>query len=564
MFQIIPPSHDTHSKYFSRIIFLLPIILLGCNPSPQTAEGLATATLPVTITLTPKNTRTPTPTPSPTNTPAPTIDAFNQNTWPADMLEYYLNLDTDPAKNALLPLSDAEFHKMFVEAIRYGLQQKGITKIKIDGWNYSTSWADEDVLYWGYLQQAAKSRQEVYISLVYLQKIAIDYRLEDIPHWYIYISADQQAEYGLWRDWISNSADPTIDFDSWTFGHLQNFQYPTSMYGLPIIIPYFSSRTTVGDYAGFVHLPGPMDDYAILTRIKDQRGYSYLKINALAIQDPIPFDASMHSCIGTSNGAHVMYCPNMPVISRGGDARVYNPGWDNANIWPKEEWLARLDPEFNFSILYNPERPGSDPERKHIADFQGFLHPRNGLELLKTVVISVPDASGKHRFNAWPDPLAPNGAIPPNLLNNAGFETTGSGWFTDAWKGDNLSIFSWETYGCRSGKGCVSIQMQEANDARWLQTVSVTPNTDYILEGWVKSQNVISTEMYTRMGGNLGVMEINRTSGGIFDTNDWMRVSLRFNSGDNSGITVACRLGYYGDIVTGRIWCDDFSLREEY
>jgi hypothetical protein len=63
------------------------------------------------------------------------------------------------------------------------------------------------------------------------------------------------------------------------------------------------------------------------------------------------------------------------------------------------------------------------------------------------------------------------------------------------------------------------------------------------------------------VGGNLGVMEINQASGGLFDNNEWMRVSIRFNSGENASITVACRLGYYGDTVTGRLWCDDLSLR---
>ena len=42
-------------------------------------------------------------------------------------------------------------------------------------------------------------------------------------------------------------------------------------------------------------------------------------------------------------------------------------------------------------------------------------------------------------------------------------------------------------------------------------------------------------------------------------TFDWTRTCVIFQA-ETSAVTAACRLGFYGSTVTGRLWCDDMSL----
>jgi hypothetical protein len=149
-------------------------------------------------------------------------------------------------------------------------------------------------------------------------------------------------------------------------------------------------------------------------------------------------------------------------------------------------------------------------------------------------------------------------------------ENINSSWFRDARKFSDSLVFSWEDTGCHSGNRCIKISSSEPNDARWVQSVNVEQNTKYLLAGWIKTKNVMQRDSdYARIGANLGILESGYRSGGIFNTNDWMFVSLHFNSGELSQISVTCRLGYYSGytffsgLVTGEMWCDDYSLTKE-
>jgi hypothetical protein len=92
---------------------------------------------------------------------------------------------------------------------------------------------------------------------------------------------------------------------------------------------------------------------------------------------------------------HEMYCPNYQVITKGVD---YPAAQETAKLWTKEEWLSRLNENFNFAILRTPSVSGSDPEREHIANMIGFLDPDNGLEMVEKVTISPPNSDQ----NTWP------------------------------------------------------------------------------------------------------------------------------------------------------------------
>jgi hypothetical protein len=95
---------------------------------------------------------------------------------------------------------------------------------------------------------------------------------------------------------------------------------------------------------------------------------------------------------------------------------------------------------------------------------------------------------------------------------------------------------------------------------RWIQTVPVNPNTEYELSGWIKTNNVVHGTGSIVAGANIGLFGTYEHTLGLFGTNDWTFVSMTFNSGEISEITIACRLGYWSGTATGTMWCDDISL----
>ena len=154
-----------------------------------------------------------------------------------------------------------------------------------------------------------------------------------------------------------------------------------------------------------------------------------------------------------------------------------------------------------------------------------------------------------------------------NLIVNPGFEegiyapgNNPIGWSTDAWRG--TSTFTWDSGVAHSGTKSVKITSTVPNDARWVQTVSVVPNSNYILSGWIKTENVGHSPPgeLLDIGANLSLYGTWEHSADLKGTNDWTYVSFEFNSGDNTEVTVACRLGYWSSTNTGTAWFDDIAL----
>jgi len=360
-----------------------------------------------TSTPAPVATETATATATKESSPTPEIekvDIFDMSTWTPEMLGYFKGLGSNASKNSLLPLTDAQFDEKLTEAMRFGLLQRGITQIDVDGKTTDTKEANEQTLLWGYLTESAKEQKEVYLSKDMIIKIDTNSALENIPHW---IGIDPKtkkvlAEYGLWAERYDNVLDITKINDPGAFSELQQFSVKVNVYGTEVSTPYFTSQTTYGDYAGFVRLPGATEKYASLTRIKDLAGHSYLKLNSTAIKDPVKFDPSMHTCLGVSDGLHEMSCPNYQVATKGVD---YPASWESAKLWTKEEWLSRLNPKFNSIILKTPLVSGNDTERKHVANIRGFLDPDSGLEIVEMVAICSSSSSNSFQNN-WPNPTS--------------------------------------------------------------------------------------------------------------------------------------------------------------
>lgn len=155
----------------------------------------------------------------------------------------------------------------------------------------------------------------------------------------------------------------------------------------------------------------------------------------------------------------------------------------------------------------------------------------------------------------------------PNLIMNPGFEAGDyaptnhpSDWSTDAWQ--DTSAFRWDSSISHSGTKSIRIVLSIPNGARWIQTVSVMPNTKYTLAGWIRTENVAVSppEQLANIGANLSIYGTWDHSVDLKGTNDWTYVSFEFDSGDSSEVTVACRLGYWCSTTTGTAWFDDITL----
>jgi hypothetical protein len=149
-----------------------------------------------------------------------------------------------------------------------------------------------------------------------------------------------------------------------------------------------------------------------------------------------------------------------------------------------------------------------------------------------------------------------------NPLVNGGFEdgtSSPTGWSSDAWN-TSYTAFTWDNTQAYSGTRSVKIVSTTPNDARWVQSITVQPNTDYRLSGWIKTSNVAHTQESVDAGANLSLYGTYTYSVGLFGTSDWTYVTLLFNSGSSTQFTVAARLGYWYGTTTGTAWFDELRL----
>ena len=152
----------------------------------------------------------------------------------------------------------------------------------------------------------------------------------------------------------------------------------------------------------------------------------------------------------------------------------------------------------------------------------------------------------------------------PNLLSNASFEEiTGPDrqpkeWTTRTYKGAALHIVDFKE--AKTGKRSLKITSREGADSSLFAKVSVKPDTDYQLSGWVKTAGIAGAR-----GAQLNVHEIQSPESartrGLRKRNDWTLLEVEFNSGNRREITVNCLFGGWGT-STGTAWFDDIALRE--
>ena len=150
-----------------------------------------------------------------------------------------------------------------------------------------------------------------------------------------------------------------------------------------------------------------------------------------------------------------------------------------------------------------------------------------------------------------------------DLLINASFEgssTSIDNWTENAWEENGyLNIFKLST-DAYDGNYSAYINAKSPNDIRLEQAVTVEPNTNYKLSGYIKAAGC--PEGAT--GANLSFMDtFVKTEDFTDTTGEWKYVELYVYTGDNqTEATVAARIGFYGSTNSGEAWFDDITLEK--
>ena len=149
---------------------------------------------------------------------------------------------------------------------------------------------------------------------------------------------------------------------------------------------------------------------------------------------------------------------------------------------------------------------------------------------------------------------------PDELVSNGGFElpvefpsSDPLNWSTSQWLPYSQILRDYDN--AHSGASSLRIKSSTGNDAWMWQQVAVEPDTPYMLTGWIKTENVSAG-----VGANLSLVGTWTHTEGLTGTNDWTRVSLWFNSGANTQLTIGARLGYWTSLCSGTAWFDDLRL----
>jgi hypothetical protein len=146
-----------------------------------------------------------------------------------------------------------------------------------------------------------------------------------------------------------------------------------------------------------------------------------------------------------------------------------------------------------------------------------------------------------------------------NLLLNASFETgqfgTPEAWSPGWWVPQNAR-FVWPESSAVSGSSSASLESLVSNDIRWWQSAPTIPGERYQLCGFLKGEAVGGQGS---VGANVSLIGGFVRSEGLSGTFDWTKACVEFTA-EAPRVEVACRLGFYGSIVRGKVWCDDFTL----
>jgi hypothetical protein len=156
--------------------------------------------------------------------------------------------------------------------------------------------------------------------------------------------------------------------------------------------------------------------------------------------------------------------------------------------------------------------------------------------------------------------LAARGYAAQELLHNndlsKGSENQPDDWHTDAWINEPTAVtFNW-THPPNGGPGELEVNALKADDARWWQSMSLTPGWYYI-SAEIRTENIGAE----KSGATISVMEDGIMSPEVKGTSDWTRVGFYLRVGKKGAdVQVALRIGGFGSLNTGRAFYRNASV----
>lgn len=155
--------------------------------------------------------------------------------------------------------------------------------------------------------------------------------------------------------------------------------------------------------------------------------------------------------------------------------------------------------------------------------------------------------------------LGPASAGASTELVKNGLLTAGKDGKPDAWRYEgyaaDATAFSWAVGD--NGLGVLTIDSTQPNDARWVQSVPVSPNTWYQVTAWIRAENVGADAM----GVYVSVMDTFSNSRDLRGTTGWQPVGFWTKTGGlETTLPITCRLGGYSSLNTGKGQCAGISV----
>ncbi len=145
-----------------------------------------------------------------------------------------------------------------------------------------------------------------------------------------------------------------------------------------------------------------------------------------------------------------------------------------------------------------------------------------------------------------------------NLVQN-GDLSKGAGNSPDHWRAEGwdqkpeTTTYKWSFQ--PGSQGELLVDSRRANDARWMQSLDLGP-------GWYYFSAKVRTEEVgaSATGASLSILEDGIMSFDLHGTNDWREVGFYLKIGAQGGnVELACRLGGFGSLDTGRAFFRDVS-----
>ncbi len=148
-----------------------------------------------------------------------------------------------------------------------------------------------------------------------------------------------------------------------------------------------------------------------------------------------------------------------------------------------------------------------------------------------------------------------------NLFRNPGAEEVSgdqpADWRVRTYSGQANHRVAAEAH---SGSRSFFIESERGADTSFHFDLDVEPGHDYLLAGWIKTEN-----LRTVRGGRGAMLELHQLNGAqpmtrpLTGTNDWTKMEMKFSTRGQRQISVNLLYGGWGH-ATGKAWWDDLSL----